>query len=327
MAVPSITSNVTPHPVTITEAVGLDYKAAIPHPEAQLVADGAGAEIATAEENNLEEEQKRALFINTDKVEDSDYDVPFHSAADLFPWPRPEELEKLTTNIQENGLIYPIVVHNGQIVDGRARLEACRRSGVKLRSVEWASVCPVATSLPRWIFSVNGHRRNLTDDQIAAIYVKMCGQEKTEEAKQRQLKGCKLGGQVAGNGRPKESSFPAESSGTCAGAEAVSTKDSDLEPSGSLKPPTKKGSGDARAVMAAEAGVSQHKIQQCCKIQKNAPELLKDIEAGEISLPEAMKQEKANTAATNDSSRIHKKGGQSGLRRSNRVPHLIVKHY
>lgn len=51
---------------------------------------------------------------------------PVHPAADRFPMLDEEALESLAADIEENGLVQPIVVDsNGRVIDGRNRLAAC----------------------------------------------------------------------------------------------------------------------------------------------------------------------------------------------------------
>lgn len=54
-----------------------------------------------------------------------------HPYADEFPMASDEELEELTASISTVGLIHPVVLTpDGLVLDGRNRLEACRRAGV-----------------------------------------------------------------------------------------------------------------------------------------------------------------------------------------------------
>jgi len=58
----------------------------------------------------------------------SDYSI--HPAADLFPMMKADELDALADDIKANGQQQPIAVHRDLVLDGRNRLEACRRAGV-----------------------------------------------------------------------------------------------------------------------------------------------------------------------------------------------------
>ena len=57
---------------------------------------------------------------------------PVHPFAEAFPMLEGEELNALVEDIQTNGLLHPIVTdQNGQVIDGRNRLRACRLAGVE----------------------------------------------------------------------------------------------------------------------------------------------------------------------------------------------------
>jgi ParB-like chromosome segregation protein Spo0J len=88
-----------------------------------------------------------------------------HPAASIFPMMSDSEIDKLAEDIRENGLLHPIVVHDGQVVDGRNRLEGCKRAGVEPVFVEWKG----EGSIVSWILSANLHRRHLTDGQRAIV--------------------------------------------------------------------------------------------------------------------------------------------------------------
>ncbi|HJT35623.1 MAG TPA: ParB N-terminal domain-containing protein [Pirellulales bacterium] len=94
---------------------------------------------------------------------DAEYGV--HPAATMFPLMHGVPLGELAADIAENGLIEPIVVYHGQILDGRNRLRACEMSEVEPRFTEWDGVgSPLAFVLAR-----NLHRRHLNESQRAMI--------------------------------------------------------------------------------------------------------------------------------------------------------------
>lgn len=92
-----------------------------------------------------------------------------------------DELQDLADDILSNGLLHPIVTHEGKILDGRNRLAACAMAGVKPRFEEWKN----SGSATEWVISANLMRRHLTASQRAVI-----GHELlpllANEAKQRQ---------------------------------------------------------------------------------------------------------------------------------------------
>jgi ParB-like nuclease domain len=96
------------------------------------------------------------------------YDMPVHPAADIFPMLPDDELEDLAADIKANGLLHPLAVKDGQLVDGRNRREACRRAGVEPTVEELNGVDPAS-----YILSANVARRNLNKGQRAMAVAKL----------------------------------------------------------------------------------------------------------------------------------------------------------
>jgi len=91
--------------------------------------------------------------------------IPIHPAAEIFPMMSEAALNELAEDIKENGLLHPIVRHEGQVIDGRNRLTACQRAGMPPTFIEWSGTGSVVA----WILSTNLHRRHLTDQQRAMV--------------------------------------------------------------------------------------------------------------------------------------------------------------
>src|SRR3954451_7878571 len=87
-----------------------------------------------------------------------------HPAAAVFPMMSDEELDDLAADIEANGLLHPIVLDaDGMVlIDGRNRLEACRRAGVEpeFRYLN-------GEDQRAFIASANLNRRNMTKGQKA----------------------------------------------------------------------------------------------------------------------------------------------------------------
>ncbi len=107
-----------------------------------------------------------------------------HPAAALFPLIPVDspEFGELVDDIGEHGLLQPIILHEGKILDGRNRYRACQHAGVEPRFEEWSGKSPTA-----YVLSLNLHRRHLTEDQRAAIAVeaKERFEEEAREAQRR----------------------------------------------------------------------------------------------------------------------------------------------
>jgi hypothetical protein len=92
-----------------------------------------------------------------------------HPAAEVFPMMSDEELDALGEDIKANGINAPIRFSgDGELIDGRNRLEAAERVGFELRSWEAGTYLgsPVA-----FIISANIRRRHLTKQQQAELIV------------------------------------------------------------------------------------------------------------------------------------------------------------
>src|SRR4051794_7976795 len=96
--------------------------------------------------------------------------VKVHPMAAIFPMLPDDELAELAEDIRANGLLHPIIVDDdGELIDGRNRLAACKIAGVEpqYRIVR-------AEDALAYIASANLNRRHLNKGQqamaLAMIY-------------------------------------------------------------------------------------------------------------------------------------------------------------
>ncbi len=84
----------------------------------------------------------------------------FHPLATIFPLLGDAQIEALADDIKVHGLLEPIVLHEGKILDGRCRWLACERVGVppSFRAYD-------GNDLLGSVISLNMHRRHLTKSQ------------------------------------------------------------------------------------------------------------------------------------------------------------------
>jgi hypothetical protein len=213
-------------------------------------------------------------------------DLPVHPASDLFPMMAPDRLSELTADIKQNGLVNPIVIHDGQIVDGRNRYVACRRAGVDPKTINWKEKYTGPMSLYEWIWSENGQRRHLTTDQIVMIQVKLKKMAVQEASHQRQIDaGQKQGVHGKQGGRGKSKPVATNSSeGVSEGAAIGATK--------ADTPGGRDHSGDTRTILAKDIGVSEYKVQQAMNVDQAAPGLADAVVKGTKRLREAEKEVK-----------------------------------
>lgn len=105
-----------------------------------------------------------------------------HPAADLFPMMPESELRELADNIKARGLIEPIVILDGQILDGRNRAKACDMVGVEPRELIYSD----ERSPVEYVMAANKLRRHMTPSQLAAVAVE-AAKMMAAEAKARQV--------------------------------------------------------------------------------------------------------------------------------------------
>lgn len=85
-----------------------------------------------------------------------------HPACAAFPALPEADLETLAESIRQLGLLEPITLLDGLLLDGRCRWDACERAGVATRTVEYTGNDPIG-----FVLAKNAERRHLTADQKA----------------------------------------------------------------------------------------------------------------------------------------------------------------
>lgn len=168
-----------------------------------------------------------------------------HPAAELFPLLSGDEYESFKADIAERGLIEPIWLCEGKILDGRNRYRACNELGVEPKFLSYDGESPVA-----FAWSLNGKRRHLDKGQLAIIATKMLPPLR-EEAKKRQL--------AALSGVPVMSREPADE-------------------------PQNKHANMSVTKAAEIVGVGESLVQRADYLAKNAPEMLEKVQAGEATI-------------------------------------------
>ena len=99
---------------------------------------------------------------------ENDLNIEFHPLADIFPLIGGAEFESLAADILANGVLEPIVIYEGQILDGRNRYRAAMSVGVDCPKEEYTGTDPAG-----YVVSLNIHRRHLTESQRAMAAAKL----------------------------------------------------------------------------------------------------------------------------------------------------------
>ena len=177
--------------------------------------------------------------------------ISSHPAAELFPFMSDDELADLAVDIRAHGLLEPIVLLDGLVLDGRNRLRACEAAGVEPRFVEWDGSGDPAL----WVISKNLKRRHLDTSQRAMVAAKLLGYY-SAEAKERHLERSRAGG-MGGKG-PANLPDPSD------------------------------GPRDARDDAARDLNVSARTVEHAATvIERGIPELAAAVERGAVAVSAA----------------------------------------
>lgn len=171
-----------------------------------------------------------------------------HPAAELFPMLDSSALNELAEDIRKNGLLEPVIIYHGQVLDGRNRLAACDLAGVSPQFIEMDGnlESPVL-----YVISRNLHRRHLSVSQRACIAAEMVPLLQ-EEAKERQ----------GGSGRFGSARLHAE-------------------------PADKGREGRAANVAAKAAGVGETSVTYAIAAKRDNPEGFEKAKRGELTVSAA----------------------------------------
>lgn len=173
-----------------------------------------------------------------------------HEAAKIFPLDE-ENIQELADDIRKNGLLNPIEIFEGRILDGRRRSAACLIADVEPDYCEVNPADPVA-----YVMSLNLHRRHLTPSQKSMVGAR------AREMYDRKADKRRAEAAVRGNK-------------TRAGKEAPEVEN--------LPQP-----GKARDAVGKAVGVSGKSIDYATKVLANGtPELVKAVDEGRMAVSTA----------------------------------------
>ncbi len=91
-----------------------------------------------------------------------------HPISEIFPAMEGVEFDALVEDIKARGLIHPLVMYQGKILDGRNRWRACVALGVKPKTVDYRGDDPIGH-----VVSLNLSRRHLSASQRAMVAEKI----------------------------------------------------------------------------------------------------------------------------------------------------------
>ena len=193
---------------------------------------------------------------------------PLHPAAAVFPSMSEARLQELARSIEEHGQRQPIVMHDGQILDGRNRWNACKRIAREPITVEWDG----AGSPWQYAWDQNAERRDLEASQRAALRVRFNESEEAWQREQQQRR------QQTSRARRETATLQPRAGGRFTGP----------VPRGAGPAAASDGpSGRQRDQIAAQAGTSPRTVARVLQLRKQSPELFEKVADGEVTLSEA----------------------------------------
>jgi N6-adenosine-specific RNA methylase IME4/ParB-like chromosome segregation protein Spo0J len=202
-----------------------------------------------------------------------------HPAAGLFPMMDEQRHAELVADIREHGLLVPIVLCEGKILDGRNRYRACLELGVESETCLFDGT---NTEAINYVWSANFHRRHLTSSQAAMALAERKKMDPDfasaviepiqEEAKEALAKGQRSGGKTAGRGRQKDDSSEG------------------FFPQSKRRPQT-------RDKVATLHNTNAKSVAKCEKILEEHPEFVEAIKKGDKSITQVEREVKKQEIA------------------------------
>lgn len=196
---------------------------------------------------------------------------PIHPAADYLPRMTEDEFSLLKQGIERDGLLNPIVLCDGQVLDGRHRYRACTELGVQPTFVQFVGGNPYD-----YVREQNVNRRHFaSQEQKYLVLLRLTEASETwaeERARIQREANAKRAEAAKGNDNAAKASDRNSEHTSC--VRTVS------------RPSTNAGS----AAVAAAAGVNRGAVQRGEYLAKAAPELAAAVAMGEVSASAAIRQ-------------------------------------
>lgn len=179
-----------------------------------------------------------------------------------------EEREQLEANLVAHGCRDPIVVWHDLLIDGHNRFEICTRLQIKYRTVEIA--LPSRAHVLLWIEENQLGRRNLTDDQRAAIGHAIKKRRAALAKTERAQKGRAHGGKAT--------------------KEQIAERQDRLADTAVAKRSPRDRSQNAIPAVAKQARVSERKLRAIAEIEKEKPAAVAAIRTGQKTIRQTLRE-------------------------------------
>ena len=104
-------------------------------------------------------------MLNLTKPADDFLNFAPHPLANLFPMMEEREFQELKRDIQAQGILEPIRLFEGKILDGRNRYAAAKACGHQFSLDDFVQWEGTPSEAEQWVISTNLHRRHLSAKQ------------------------------------------------------------------------------------------------------------------------------------------------------------------
>lgn len=208
--------------------------------------------------------------------------MKFHEVADIFPMMSSEEYESLKADIKQNGLLQPIWTHEGQIIDGRNRYNACVDLGIFPQYQTWDS----AGSLVAFVVSLNLQRRHLNSSQKAMVALEV-ERLLAVEARERLSEAGKNFGRGMNKDEKPSQNFDYPMFDDLPKAPQLNSAQKATVAVEVEKHLVNERKASAQA--AKIVGTNRQYVSDAKAIQKAAPEVAKAVVSGALNMPDAKK--------------------------------------
>ncbi len=202
--------------------------------------------------------KSKVKFIATD-------DLTIHPACDFVPFYQPTQ-DSVEQSVKENGILLPLALaKDGRVIDGRYRLGAAKRLGLK--KLPTLTIGIDGDDLVHWIFHVKYDREHLSLEErllLAHQYQKRLSGEYIK-IRAKKMTAAKLAPKKAKATKKRHSTLPRQ---------------------------------DSRKEAAQKFGVPCRKLNALSQLSKDRPDLYEKLAAGELKVDAALKQRGKNVEMT-----------------------------
>jgi hypothetical protein len=123
--------------------------------------------------------RKELQMSNVAKLPVNEFVYVAHPLANTFPMIQGREFEELKADIARHGILEPIRLYQGMILDGRNRYKAATEAGHTFIAKDFVQWEGTLTEAEAWVISTNFRRRQLTNAQKQEVIQLMISKNPT----------------------------------------------------------------------------------------------------------------------------------------------------